>query len=499
MQWKTARIAILFFSLPWSVLLAGCRPAPPPAEVAPSPHEGIRLRLAYPHAAAAALPRRALQSWARRQNAALDFQAYASTDQTPHDADIWIIAPAELPHWADAHQLTPLPQRYLARDNPLAWNDLLPALREQLLLWEGTPYGLPMVGEAPLCCYRRDLLQAPAHREALRKLFGRDLDGPNTWEQFVRLAEYFHEHGIDGKPGPSLPPLPRDDADLDRLFYTIAACFARRAVPNDRTHQADRDNDLFSFHYDIKTGQPRLAAPGFVHALRLMQRMQACRPTESAEHPQEAFRAGRAVLCLTDAPWLKTFQKTPALHEKVGVCPIPAGATVYDFVTGKPEPKPKGNRVPYLGGAGWFAVVSKTSEHADAAFDLLADLAGKKTSTQIFLGAVENGGIIRTDQLYRSRWDAFDLDEKQESRLREALQETLRCSNLKNPALCLRTPHQAEHRALLDAALRKALVQGADAEKTLSGVADAWRKLDEEHGWEMHKAAYRLSVGLQAK
>ncbi len=145
---------------------------------------------------------------------------------------------------------------------------------------------------------------------------------------------------------------------------------------------------MFSFHYDLKTGQPRIAAPGFVHALKRVAALAGV-PAGRAEqtHPEEAFRAGQAVLCLTDAPWVKVFQKTPALHDKVGVCRMPGGERYFEFDTGKSHQTPDGNRVPYLGGAGWLAVVSRSSEHSEAAFDLLADLAGPKTSMQIFLGA----------------------------------------------------------------------------------------------------------------
>lgn len=499
MQWKTAQIVNLFCSLVIGVGATGCQPTPPPHDLPAYPHQGAHLRIACPDAESESLLRRSLQSWALRQNATLEIHRYDATNEAAPSADVWILAPAELPRWAAAEHLTPLPERYRARDNPLAWSDLLPALREQLLMWEAKPYGLPLIGEAPICCYRRDWLQAPPHRAALRQLFGRDLDGPATWEQFVRIAEYFRDCGIDGKPAPSLPPLPREDADLDRLFYTVAACFARRAVLADEERRSEREDDLFAFHYDLKTGLPRLAEPGFVYALKLLQRMQACRPAGAVEHPQEEFRTGRAVLCLTDAPWLKTFQKTLALHDKIGVCPVPAGDRYFDFATGQVKSKPEGNRVPYLGGAGWLAVVSRASRHPDAAFDLLADLAGPKTSMQIFLSSNSIGGPTRAEQLYRARWDAFDFDDKQRSRLRESMQETLRGNHLKNPVLCLRTPHQAAHRVLLVAGLRQALLKGADAEKTLREVAAAWRALDEKQGLEGHKADYRRSLGLLAK
>jgi multiple sugar transport system substrate-binding protein len=506
MQRKRADLRLLFCSLSLMVLSAGCRPTSTPLEVPASSHQGIELTILCPTEATADLMHRFGQPWALRQGVTLTIRQHDPSnpkaeqgDKALTTADIWILPAADLPSWAAAERLAAMPAAYKARENALAWSELLPTFREQLIQWQGKPYGLPLVGEAPLCCYRADLLKAPAHQAALRKLFGGDLDGPANWEQFAQLAEYFRDHGMEGQPSPSLPPWPASDAGLDRLFYTVAAGFARRAMSYNEARRSDQEDDLFSFHYDLRTGQPRITEPGFVHALKLLQRLGKCRPKEPAPNPEEVFRDGRAVLCLTDAPWVKTFQKTPALRNKVGVCRIPAADRYFDFETGKPHAAPDGNRVPYLGGAGWLAVVARSSRHPETAFDFLADLAGPKTSTQIFLSATRHGGPTRTEQLYRARWDTFDLDEKQELHLRQALQETLLHRHLKNPVLCLRTPRQAAHRAVLVNGLRKALFEGADAEQTLHDVAEAWRKLDREQGLEEHKADYRRSLGLLAK
>src|SRR5262249_30206723 len=72
--------------------------------------------------------------------------------------------------------------------------------------------------------------------------------------------------------------------------------------------------ETFSFHYDLDTGKPRIDTPGFVYALRLLQRLQRCRPG-GAGGPAEAFRDGKAVLCLTDAAWLPAFQKSAAVRD----------------------------------------------------------------------------------------------------------------------------------------------------------------------------------------
>jgi ABC-type glycerol-3-phosphate transport system substrate-binding protein len=505
MQWERGRVGFLFCLVCLTIQSAGCRPKPIPSSwVELGRQKELELRIACPNEEIAYLVQSRGQSWALQQGVQLKCEIYDGSDEKALQSrasspdDIWIIAPAELPRWAAAGQLAPLPESYRTRDNPYAWSDLVPAYREQLSLWEHAVYGLPLIGESPLCFYRADWLAEPRHRDAIREKFGPKFEGPLTWEQFAQLAGYFREHGPKGQFA-SLPPLPRSDAALDRLFYTVAAGFARRAVPTDEPRSDAQQDDVFSFHYDLKSGRPRIASPGFVEALKWLQRVQACRPPEPTEHPEEAFREGRAVLCVTDALWAKTFQKVQALRDRFGVCRVPGAERYFDYEKGTPRETPAGNRVPYLGGAGWLAVVPKSGRHAEAAFEFLVGLTGPKTSTQIFLSGKDHGGPTRTDQLYRSRWDTFDLDEKQELRLREALQEALLHRGLRNPAICLRTPRQAAHRAVLVKAIREALLKGTDPEKTLRGVAEAWRKLDEGQGFKAHQEDYRRSLGLMAQ
>jgi multiple sugar transport system substrate-binding protein len=500
MQWKSAQFHFLFFFLIGGFLPAGCRPTPASDGVSPASHQGIELRIACPNEATADLLQNFGRTWALRQGAKIHVQRYEPTagPQAAGPADIWIIEPAELPRWADAGRLAPVPEHFTARDSAYAWADLLPTYRDRIALWEKIPYGWLLIGESPLCCYRKDWLDDPAHQKAFLQQSGHALAPPATWEQFVHIAEYFHKKEPK-EPTPSLPPLPRGDVDLDRLFYTIAAGYVLRAVPSEERTGADRQNDLFSFHYDRQTGQPRLATPGFVHSLQLLQRLQVCRPAAPADRPEQAFREGRAVLCLTDAPWLKLFQRTAALRDKVGVCRVPGAERYYDFRQGRPHSTPDSNRVPYLGGAGWLGVVPRDSAHPAAAFDLLAELSGPKTSLQIFLGEDEHGGLIRGEQLNRERWESFDLDERQTNNLREALRQTLLHYGLKNPAVCLRTPRQATHRAALVRQLRAALLEGTDAEVALRKAAESWEQLDREQGLEAHKADYRRSLGLLAE
>jgi multiple sugar transport system substrate-binding protein len=499
-QRKSVYLAPLFAAL----LAAGCRQETPPTAPA-RPHQGVTLRVACPGDPAAAVVETHARGWAARAGAQVQVLRYdrPAGPQTVEAADVWVLRPAELPRWAAAGRLLPVPEKYAGREDPYAWRDLLPLYREQLLLWDRAAVGLPLLGEAPVCCYRADLLEDPAHRQAFRQKNGWELGPPHTWEEYAAVAEYFRAHGPAGQAGPSLPPLPADEGGLDRLFYTVAAGYARRAIPADED-TGRRAAETFSFHYDLDTGRPRIDGPGFVYALRLLQRLQKCRPEGAGGVPAEAFRDGKAVLCLADASWLPAFQKSAAVRDKFSVCPVPGGGRYFEFAGGKEvvvwdAQRRAANRVPYLGAGGWLAVVPRGTPHPEAAFALLAHLSGPETSNEIVLEPRWGGGPVRTPQLNRQRWDAFDLAPAPTAALREALLETLLHRGVKNPALVLRIPEQASHRAALVAKLRPALTAGGDAEVTLKEAARLWSELDRAKGPAAMKSEYRLSVGLLAQ
>jgi multiple sugar transport system substrate-binding protein len=470
-----------------AILASGCPRPPVPSVPRQAAFQGVVLRVACPAETPAVVVRENTRDWAARQGARVEVVRCDRGDEPP-PADVWVMRPSQLPHWAAAGKLQPVPEVLTTRDSPYGWTTLLPQYREWLLVWDRTVYGLPLVGESSVCCYRSDLLAA-SHQQA-----------PATWEAFADLAAYFCKHHPSGKPAPSLPPLPAEDEALDREFYTIAAGFARRAVPQDEVQDANHLDDVFSFHYDLKTGQPRLGTAGFLYALDLMRRLQACRPEGTAAAPEEAFLKGQAVLCLTDASWLAAFQKEPALRDKVGVCAVPGGGRTFAFAGGAEIPVKAGssNRIPYLGASGWLAVVPRSAANPQAAFAMLADLTGPETSRQIALEPRWGGGPTRDEHLNRQRWDAFELDDARTAALRDALRLNLLNHGLKNPVVCLRIPDEAAHRAALDPLLRTALTtpdgKSADA---LTAAARAWEKLDKAKG-AAHLADYRLSLGLRA-
>jgi hypothetical protein len=64
-----------------------------------------------------------------------------------------------------------------------------------------------------------------------------------------------------------------------------------------------------------------------------------------------------------------------------------------------------------------------------------------------------------------------------------------------NPAIRLRTPDERELHAILDPALRKAILEQSDAVQVLANVKRQWQQRDEKQGAAARTAAYRLSLG----
>ena len=451
--------------------LAGCLAYLPPAE--PPEHAGTVVEVACPPA---------LEGFLRAQAAPWSARHQAEVRAVPPGAkaDVRFIRPAEV--LALAPGLLPVPVEMTQEGNPFEWRGLLRFYGSQLCRAGRVAVAVPVLGEAPVCLYRADLIGSPAVAARFAKLHpdAPPLRPPATWEEFARLAAFFRADDPEAKG--VLPPLPIDDAALDRLFHTVAASHARRAVRDDEPITEETREQTFYYYYDSK-GQPRIDSAGFVAALRLLKRLQPARHPGPAKEPMEAVLRGEAVLAFADAGWLAQVQKVPALRDRFAACMGPGTA------------KDGGvNRIPYLGGAGWMAVVPKDAKSPGAAWSLLADLAGPARSMQAAQEPVWGGGPTRAAPLLRDRWDSFGLEPQVAQALKEALDRTLLTTGIKNPVLVLRTPDHVAKRAVLMKAVRAALA-GGDPEQLLKAAAAEWRKMDGDPARAL--AAYKRSVGLE--
>jgi multiple sugar transport system substrate-binding protein len=490
-------IASVSTALVLVALLAGCPSRTTPGDQPVRPLEGAVVRVACEGEPAAQIVSRFGSTWASRVGARVEVVRLnsASGPRPAPPGDVWVLAPARLPHWAAAGQLLSIPDSYTRRDVGYAWENLLPVFRDKLMVWDGKVYALPLLGDALLCFYRTDLLSDPQHRENFKKAHGRELAPPATWQAFANIAEYFHKHRGPAA-SPSLPPLPENDEDLDRLFHALAAPCAHRAI-RDGDPKPPPDVEIFSFHYDLKTGAVRVATPGFVRALEILQRLQTCRPASPARQPPESFLKGEAVLCLAGAEWIGRFEGSPPVAGKFGVCKVPGSATVFAYETGEEQAVPSGNHVPYLGADGWLMVVPTGASRPEAAFALIADLSSPKTSRDVVIEPAWGGGAFRREHFHnQSGWLAFGLSPRLTDMLIDSLRQTVANAHMINPVVRLRIPDETAYQQALVEQVRAALSGSKDPGSALGAVAEQWRRLDEGKDLKRRLSDYRLSIGL---
>ena len=287
--WRRLNSFLVLGSIIVLTIPAGCGPGPAPP-LSQKPVQEVTLTVACPGEPAATVVHRYGQLWASRTGGRIQVISYdpATEPETGPPGDLWVGSPVRMPHWANAGKLWPVPETLTNATASYAWQNLLPLYRYKLCLWDQQVYTLPLLGDVPLCFYREDLLQDAGHRAGFRKRYGHELAPPATWQDFLQIAEYFHNQkrpGID-RPCPSLPPLPESLDDLDLLFYSVAVPFVRRAIREDDPNPPPAV-EVFSFHYDLDSGAVRIDTPGFVRALQLFS---ACKLFGPRTSPRSADR-----------------------------------------------------------------------------------------------------------------------------------------------------------------------------------------------------------------
>jgi multiple sugar transport system substrate-binding protein len=458
------------------------------------------IRIASPRGPTAALLERMGRLWSSEFGTGIDVVPYQA-NKGPQDAgpcDLWIIGPAQMPQYAAANELLPVPSDLLTPGDSYAWDSLLPLFRNKLLIWNEKAFALPLLEEPLFCFYRTDLLNDPALLARFERSHHRRLIRPETWDQFVEIAEFFNAHNRPGASGRShsLPSLPQNDDALDWEFYSLATPYARRAAKEDEPGSTS-DNTLLSFHYDLQTGAIRINTPGFVHALEVMQKLQKCRPARTEIESAMAFQRGEAVLCLASPTWIPRFNVDKRIRGKFAFWTMPGSQLVFDFRTGKPMRVNEVNYVPYLGASGALMVVPRSSSRANDAFAFASFLSNPVISREIVTEPEWGGGAYRREHLEsRVGWQAFETAAGGPELLVDCIRRTVAYNQIKNPVVRLRIPDQASHMKALDAELRLALAGNKTAKRALDDAAARWRQLDAEKAEAQRRLDYRLSLSL---
>ncbi len=457
------------------VALVGCEEGRTTASAPPKPFAGQKLTLSCPDAAFADAITPMAKAWAARTGAEVVVrrETMTPTDET----DIGIIPSGHLGEWGEQGLLVPVPVKLRASDNPFQWFGLLPAYSERLIEWGGQTLAVPLTGDGFVLVYRADRL-ADATVAAEFKKLGRPAPAvPATWEEFADVAAGFA--AIDKKP--SLPPLPSDPERAFDLFSRVASSIDREGLNDIQlAARAGQNPDAIAFYFSVVTGQSRLKSAGFRLAADWLARLKSdgSLPPDGKD-PVVALTDGSAVMAVLSLDQLSQLPREGgAVPPRFGITGIPGTRNYYHANQGQVLPDPNSNYVPHFSG-GRLGVVRTRCPHADAAFDLLAELGGPARSAELIATPGLGAGPTRIAHLDPQRlvvWLGYGFDETRSKAIQDAMRHYVEQA-VKNPTLGLRGPDRGALVAAAGAAVRK-IGTGTKADDALTEAEKAWQTLD---------------------
>jgi multiple sugar transport system substrate-binding protein len=139
--------------------------------------------------------------------------------------DIYMIFPrynGELAAAGGIRELDDLIQKYNAK--PL-WDNIMDAYRILYSEWHGKIITAPVDGDVAMMYYRKDAFENPDYQKKFKEKYGFDLRVPRTWEECLKIAEFFTgwAWGPTGKPGYGFQTSTWDRAFIEQQWAPMMA------------------------------------------------------------------------------------------------------------------------------------------------------------------------------------------------------------------------------------------------------------------------------------
>jgi len=354
--------------------------------------------------------------------------------------------------------------------DPLKFQDVAPAFRDQVSKYGPDRYGLPIGGSALVVVFQRSAMENPTLKDAANAV-GLTLEPPQNWDQFDALARFFHGRDLDGDNQPDFGVVLPWGLDPEGVGDSIFLA---------RTASSALHPDQYSFLFDSETTEPRVTTPPFVESFHALVALKAFGPpkgeTFDAPAARAAFKAGRVALLIDRAEAATTWGtgQTP-----IGVTPLPGSIRVFDPSRNAWETNKGLNRPSYLpSGGGWLVGVSSKTTHKPVAEAFAHYLADPDTTDRL---RAERGFpmlAVRTSQMTQGMANPRSAPGVEPRPWAEAVARTLGAEKV---VPGLRVPQATGYLADLSLA-RVAAVNGLAAEEALRTLGEAWSKRTQSLG-----------------
>jgi len=376
----------------------------------------------------------------------------------------------------------------------LGWDDILES-KKRNCTWGGKTYAVPNDGDQHFVGFRKDIFEDSTNQDKFKKKYGYDLpvNGPETWDQFRDLAEFFNnwDWDKDGKPEYGTAQTCTGWLTNYWLLDYGAAYIVKGGEP---------PSDTNTLYFDTKTMEPLLKTPAFVKALEFnLEIVTKFSPPGQIGWGQaeqrDAWSHGDIAMIL-DWPDMRMYVNDPkrsVIQGKVGYCMLPGSKQFYDRQAGKWITLDKVNRVGLFCFGGWVMSISKTCKNPDAAFDFLRWITSPKNSVDEIMDPNTGWDPYRYShfdyQKYKDKWAAAGAIDAEAALA--ALQDGMKHGFITNSI-----PGAFDYMQTLSVDLGKAYAKELTVKDALNQAYEDWNKITDSKGRDKQLALYRKSLGL---
>ncbi len=393
-----------------------------------------------------------------------------STSAANGRPQVFLIPWSAVPELAASDRLQGIPEALEQREQ-LDWLDILQGLRTRAASVSRKPMLVPVSCPTLVLYFRQDLFEKAG------------LKPPGTWSEYQNLLETLD----DWAPGLSAVE-PWGESFRASLFLARAASVAKHP-------------DQFSFCFNLSTGEPLIANPGFLESLKIAKAALAKMPEDvKTMTPADCRREileGRAALAI--AYETDRGSAIPRGEDlQIGIRPLPGSTRVYNTSIDNWVELNESNihRVTYTGFTGWAFGVAAHLEPATerAAWEFVRYLAVDQLPASYPADVVS---LCRESQAQQpSAWTGPQLTTVESQQYADTVAESLR-----NQQLVMELPviGQSAFRGALTKGLTQAIAEDGNEAKILESVADEWRKIEQKLDRSKVVESYRRSLGLTAR
>ncbi|GIL13035.1 MAG: ABC transporter substrate-binding protein [Chloroflexota bacterium] len=393
--------------------------------------------------------------------------------------DVVTFYPSFIGDFAGNGYLLPLDD-LMAREPASVWDpimdDVLVPFRELYNKWGGQTYALTIDGDVLVMMYRADLFSNEDEKAAFMEQYGRELRPPETWSEWLEVAEFFTRDAGETLAGEVLTQPFYGTAEFGRRGFSYAWYLNRAA-----------SNGVMLFDEQMNPG---INSPEAVAALQNMIDTLKFAPPDvlnfGYDELRDAFIGGQLAMVVqwTDVPKKAADPSISRIAGKVGVGRVP-GFEVGGEVAHR-------SMMP----VGRVVGVAADSDVPEAAYCVAKHIAYNTSLENVSTSLT---GLDPYRMLHLTHPEAFAPLMGQENA--EAYLAGLQVA-LADGYPDLFIPGAAQYQDALDIQVNRALAGEVSAQEALDAVAAAWNEITDRLGrdtqvafWQQALESYR-ALGL---